>query len=63
MERPGWRGGGMAIPARHECLINTVAPKAYFQVERLMFIFLRFQAQGNNSGGYVNIHCQTHLPK
>jgi len=38
----------MAIPARHERLINTVAPKAHFQAERLMFIFLRFQAHGNN---------------
>src|SRR5215475_14043205 len=43
MERPGRSGGGMAIPARHERLINTVAPKAHFQAERMAFIFLRFR--------------------
>src|SRR5262245_40716080 len=43
MERPGRSGGGMANPARHERLINTVAPKTHFQAERLAFIFLRFR--------------------
>src|SRR5262245_17591342 len=47
MERPGRSGGGMAIPARHERLINTVAPKSHFQAERLVFIFLRFQVLSN----------------
>jgi len=40
----------MATPARHERLINTVAPKAHFQAERLVFNFLHFQVHGNKAG-------------